>query len=95
MIPLGNIFAKFLSQRFTQDEAKIEKPQYIDDTLLSHPSLAMEALIKEMERYRGMLIVSLRGFISYLQNQSSILPNNSKIDELGHAITDFIAKLTK
>lgn len=55
----------------------------------------MEALIKEMERYRGMLIVSLRGFISYLQNQSSILPNNSKIDELGHAITDFIAKLTK
>ncbi len=95
MIPLGGLMAKFLSKRFTKDEKMIEKPKYIDDTLLSNPSLAMEALLKEMERYRIMLIDSLHGFISYLSGTGSLLSRNKEIDELGRAITDFITKLTK
>lgn len=95
MIPLSGFLAKFLSKRFTKDESFMEKPKYLDDTLLDSPTLAMEALIKEMERYRLMLIDSLRGFILHLQGKSSELKNDNKIDELGKNITDFIAKLTK
>lgn len=95
MIPLSGFLGKFLSKRFTKDEKMMEKPKYIDDTLLENPSLAMEVLIKEMERYRMMLIGSLRGFISYLSGTGSVLPQNQKINELGAAITDFITKLTK
>lgn len=95
MIPLSNFFANFLSKCFTKDEKMIEKPQFIDDTLLQNPPLAMEALIKEMERYRMMLISLLRGFLSYLSGTGSILPQDTKIDELERAIADFIIKLTK
>jgi hypothetical protein len=43
--------AQFLMQRFRRGEASIAVAKYLDDTLLNMPSLAVESLYKELERY--------------------------------------------
>lgn len=95
MIPLSGFMAKFLEKRFTKNEENIEKPKYIDDTLLDAPALAVESLQKELERYRDILISTLRGLIARIQNKSSVLPKVKNINELDNQITQFITKLTK
>lgn len=95
MIPLAKHIGNFLLKCFTQNDIQIEKPQYLDETLLPMPSLAIESLAKELDRYRDLLITSLRGFISYIKGESSVLPKVNKLDELSEAITQFITQLTK
>ena len=52
-----------------KDDILIEKPKYLDDNLLSMPPLAIEALSKELDRFRDLLITSVRGFVSYLHEE--------------------------
>ena len=69
MIPLAKYIAQFLEKCFTKDDILIEKPKYLDDNLLSMPPLAIEALSKELDRFRDLLITSVRGFVSYLHEE--------------------------
>ena len=69
MIPLAKYIARFLEKCFTKDDILIEKPKYLDDNLLSMPPLAIEALSKELDRFRDLLITSVRGFVSYLHEE--------------------------
>lgn len=95
MIPLAKYIASFLSKCFTESDIHIEKPKYLDETLLSAPSLAIESLTKELDRYRDILITSLRGFLAYMQEENESLPKINKLDELSEAITLFITQLTQ
>lgn len=95
MIPLAPYIAKFLENSFKKWERIMEKPQFLDENLLSIPALAVESLTKEIDRYRDIFITSLHGFITHLQWKSSLLPEVHKLDELGWQINDFINKLAQ
>ena len=79
MIPLAGPMGRFLSHRFTKDEEQVEKTKYLDDTLLEMPALAVEALFKEIDRYRDLLVSSTRGFLGSVMEKSSNIPRVSKI----------------
>lgn len=95
MIFISKHLANLLEEMFTSSNVIVEKPQYLDTTLLDAPQLAVEALRKELDRYRDLLVWSLRGFISYLRWEWSVLPKVNKLDELDGMIVDFINKLNK
>lgn len=49
MIPLSSYLSLFLEKRFQSEGISLEKAKYIDDTLLDTPTLAIEALKKELD----------------------------------------------
>lgn len=56
MIFISKHLANLLEEMFTSSNVIVEKPQYLDTTLLDAPQLAVEALRKELDRYRDLLV---------------------------------------
>lgn len=95
MIPLSGYLAGFLSRRFSKNEVQIEQPKYLDSTLYSVPSLALEALAKELERQRDLLVTTARGFVTFALGKWSILPTINKINQLDSHISKYESELSK
>lgn len=96
MIPLAGYMSRFLMKRFTKWESdNTQITQYLDDTLLSLPSLAIESLYKELERYGHK--IHHRAIIHFwlLGGKKWSLSEDKEIDKLDDAITTFIHKLSK
>lgn len=95
MIPLSGYMAQFLLKKFTKHEIQIEQPKYLDSTLYSVPSLALEALAKELERQRDLLVTTARWFVAFARGKWSILPTNLKIEQLDSHISKYENELAK
>jgi phosphate:Na+ symporter len=96
MWPLSSRLAAFLEQRFRTTEEDQSKPQYVDKTLTTTPSLSLNALVLEHIRIGTMarqsaLDVARGGS----QAINDILLNKSTINNLTHICGEFIAKIQK
>lgn len=80
---------------FTRWESERLVAQYLDDTLLNLPPLAVEALYKELERYGNM--INHRAILRFelLKWKKVLLPGCNDVDILREIITKFIHKLSK
>jgi len=91
--PLADRLTVFLRGRFKSAEEDEAKPRYIDKTVLAVPSLALDALARELHRLGGIARATVRAAFDATPPQ---LEKNQRIaDRLAHAIADFIAELNR
>lgn len=95
MIPLAPYMTRFLMERFKKWEASIAVAKYLDSNLLNMPSLAVESLYKELERYGSKINQLAISHLSLLEWKESSLRGDDAIDDLRTIITEFIQKLSK
>ena len=96
MWPLSTRLAAFLQRRFRTAEEDQSKPQYVDKTLTSTPSLSLNALILEHERIGTMARQSaLDALAGGPHAVSNTLKNKSAIANLTQFCGEFIAKMQR
>ncbi len=96
MWPITDRMVAQLKQRFKAAEEDEAKPKYLDKTLLETPTLAHEALAKELERVRN---ISVRMAEDAINTEASLSPQLEKdrgvIKSLSDAIGEFATKLRR
>ena len=95
MIPLSWYIARYLMTWFTRWESQVPVARYLDDTLLSLPPLAVEALYKELERYGSMINQHAITHLGFLEWKKVSLSEGKEISIIKDLITGFIHKLSK
>lgn len=91
--PLADRLTSFLLARFRSAEEDQAKPRYIDKTVLAVPSLALDALDRELRRLGGIALATVRAAFDAAPPQ---LEKNQQIaDRLTNAIAGFIAELNR
>ena len=65
MLPLLGPFSKFLETRFQTIEEDLARPRYLDRTLVAAPSLAIDALMRELDRVRVLVCQVAQGAIAH------------------------------
>ncbi|HKI59403.1 MAG TPA: Na/Pi symporter, partial [Mariprofundaceae bacterium] len=96
MWPITNRMVKALKRRFRAAEEDEARPKYLDKTLLGTPSLAHEALVKEVERIRG---ISVRMAEDAINTEASLSPQLERerfvMDKLIDAVGEFTSDLRR
>ena len=96
MWPITNRMVKDLKKRFRAAEEDEARPKYLDKTLLGTPSLAHEALIKEVERIRA---ISVRMAEDAINTEASLSPQLERerfvMDKLIDAVGEFASDLRR
>ncbi|MCF7822402.1 MAG: Na/Pi cotransporter family protein [Mariprofundaceae bacterium] len=96
MLPVTGKLVVFLKQRFRAAEEDEARPKYLDKTLLGTPSLAHEALIKEIERIQK---ISIRMAEDAINTEASLSPRLASdrfvMDRLIDAVADFTSDLRR
>ena len=96
MWPITNRMVKDLKTRFRAAEEDEARPKYLDKTLLGTPSLAHEALIKELERIRSL---SVRMAEDAINTEASLSPQLERerfvMDKLIDAVGEFTSDLRR
>jgi len=93
MWPLAGRLTAFLERRFRTAEEDEARPQFLDNTILQIPALALDALAQEIRR---MGSIALRMLAAPPTAPASRLFNDQKIVyRLNLAIADFIARLNR
>ena len=96
MWPVTNRMVSMLKQRFKAAEEDEARPKYLDKTVLGTPSLAHEALAKEIERVR---VISIRMAEDAINTEASLSPQLERerfvMDKLIDAIGDFTSELRR
>jgi phosphate:Na+ symporter len=59
ILPLSGVLARWLEQRFRSSEEDLARPQYLDQTLVELPTLAVPALRQELNRQRCLVAQTL------------------------------------
>lgn len=94
MWPLGNRLVAFLETRFKSAEEDLARPKYLDNNVLSVPSLALQALYLEVQRIGGIALSVSQGLLSADSMSSPRIETERNItDKLASAVGDFIARL--
>jgi phosphate:Na+ symporter len=92
MWPLSGALTRALERRFRTREDDEARARFLDDNVLAVPTLAVDALIRELERLRAMAIAVLREVL----NGSAAEPLARRVevlDRLYHAIAAFVVRL--
>jgi len=96
MWPITNRMVKELKKRFKAAEEDEARPKYLDKTLLGTPSLAHEALIKEVERIRA---ISINMAEDAINTEASLSPRLASerfvMDKLIDAVGEFASDLRR
>ncbi|MDP1526323.1 MAG: Na/Pi symporter [Rhodocyclaceae bacterium] len=91
--PLAGRLTEFLLERFKSAEEDEARPRYIDKTVLAVPSLALDALARELHRLGGITLATVR---TAFEAAPPLLERNQYVtDQLASAITAFIAQLNR
>ncbi|MGA1028635.1 MAG: Na/Pi cotransporter family protein [Burkholderiaceae bacterium] len=91
MLPITRLFAKWLETRFRQADEDLAKPRFIDKTLLSIPTLAEEAIQKELQRFRALVADNAQ---QLMQGKRLSGAHRESIESLGNSMEDFFQALT-
>jgi phosphate:Na+ symporter len=92
MWPLASTLTRALERRFQTREDDEAQPRYLDDNVLAVPTLAVDALVRELERLRALAIAVVRGAL----DGSAARPLARRVDvldRLHHAIAAFVVRL--
>jgi len=96
MWPITGKLVRYLKQRFKAAEEDEARPKYLDKTLLGTPSLAHEALGKELERIQT---ISIRMAEDAINTEASLSPRLATdrfvMDRLIDAVADFTSELRR
>jgi len=96
MWPITGKLVRYLKQRFKAAEEDEARPKYLDKTLLGTPSLAHEALSKELERIQT---ISIRMAEDAINTEASLSPRLATdrfvMDRLIDAVADFTSELRR
>ncbi len=96
MWPFTEKMVKILKQRFKAAEEDEARPKYLDKTLLGTPSLAHEALIKEVERIRTISISMAEDAINTEASLSPRLASERFVmDKLIDSVGEFASDLRR
>ena len=94
--PFTQRLVTFLKRQFRAAEEDEARPKYLDKTLLGTPSLAHEALAKELERIQG---ISIRMAEDAINTEASLSPRLATdrfvMDKLIDAVADFTSELRR
>ncbi len=94
--PLTQKLVSFLKNQFRAAEEDEARPKYLDRTLMGTPSLAHEALIKELERIQS---ISIRMAEDAINTEASLSPrlkiDRFVMDQLIDAVANFASELRR
>jgi phosphate:Na+ symporter len=94
MWPLADRLAAFLAGHFRTAEEDEAKPRHLDNTVLSVPALALDALVQELRRMGRIALRGARRVWTMQQAASpASLPEQAVVAQLNIAIARFIADL--
>ena len=91
MLPITGLLARWLEKRFRQADEDLARPLYIDNTLLSIPTLAEEAIQKELHRFRSLVANNAQ---QLMQGKRLAAVHPEAISGLSQAIEAFFQSLT-
>lgn len=95
MWPLTERLTVFLQGRFRTREEEVGQPQYIDRNVASVPSLAADALRREMIRLGGMTIAGVRNRTALLAGQAARPDDSAAQPGLSQAMRNFLTEVTR
>lgn len=94
-LPLTPWLVAFVSARFRTEEENLARPQFLDGTLLHTPTLAMDALARELERAAALS----RSYLSDVLNRDRALERlaerEATVTHLTDAIGDYCQQLQR
>ncbi|HSM21416.1 MAG TPA: Na/Pi symporter, partial [Rubrivivax sp.] len=95
MWPLAGRLARFLEQRFRSGEEDLARPQYLDDSVLAVPALALEALERELRRMGAMALQLIRRARDPGASAAALARDQQAVARLNRSIATFIASLNR
>lgn len=96
MIPLAGRLTAYLSGRFASREEAAARLEYLDNTVLEVPALAVVALSKELNRFNVMVMDTVSSFVSLEQADSERLNRDREnIEKLIGHIGEYVAKISR
>ncbi len=90
MWPLTDRLARFLMQRFRSQEEEVARPRYIDANVASVPSLAVDALQREISRLGHLVLSAARQRVQASADGAQPLAQLDPFPALSRAILDFV-----
>ncbi len=95
MWPLGDPLAAFLLRRFRTREETISQPHFLDRNVASVPSLAADALRRELVRLGGMAVGGVWARLGTLTGIPGRPDESAALPGLNRAIADFVARVNR
>jgi len=93
--PLGNPLNRFLEARFKRAEEDLNQPRYLDKTILAVPTLALDALAREIRHMGSLALAALRMVITDTRASPELAHARRVVAHTSAAIADFIAQLNR
>jgi phosphate:Na+ symporter len=94
MWPFSARLVAFLQARFRTAEEDEARPRYLDDNVLAVPTLALDALTREVVRIGGIALRMARGALSAeLAPGRRLAADKLSVDRLAIAVGDFASRL--
>jgi phosphate:Na+ symporter len=95
MWPLTGRLTLFLQGRFRTREEEVGRPQHIDHNVASVPSLAADALRREMLRLGAMTLGGVRARTALLAGQPALPDDSAAQPGLSQAMRAFLTEVTR
>jgi len=96
MIPVAPRMVPFLEQRFKTVEEKAARPKYIDDTALQVPALAVDAVLREIQRIGEQARAAVQAALSAEhQGGASFSADLENVRSLSRSVGTFIGRLNQ
>ena len=95
MWPLGERLAAFLLHRFRTREEEISQPRFLDNNVASVPSLAADALRRELVRFGGMAIGGVWSRLGLLAGHPGRPDESAAVPALNRAIAEFVTRVNR
>lgn len=95
MWPLTESLTLFLQARFRTREEEVGQPQHIDRNVASVPSLAADALRREMLRLGGMTLGGVRSRVALLAGQAAQADDSAAQPGLSQAMRAFVTEVNR
>ena len=95
MWPLTDRLTIFLQGRFRTREEEVGQPQYIDRNVASVPSLAADALRREMDRLGGMAIGGVLARTGQLTGEARRPDDSAAQPQLSRAMQEFLTQVNR
>ncbi|MFN4148787.1 MAG: Na/Pi symporter [Rhodocyclaceae bacterium] len=90
--PLADLLVVFLEGRFRSAEEDEARPRHLDKNVLAVPTLALDALDRELRHLGG---ITLRIVRAALAGETNLTGHERSAASLSHAIALFIAELSR
>ncbi|MCF8198813.1 MAG: Na/Pi symporter [Sulfuritalea sp.] len=95
MWPLSNQLAAFLLRRFRSREEDVARLRYLDRNVASVPSLAADALRRELIRFGGIAIGAVWSRNGQLTGAGGRPDDSTALTPLGQAIAGFVTQVNR